>query len=474
MSDSYEKFVGNLFHGLRIESVLGEGNMGVTFLASHPILRTVYVLKMFKAQPAVDLFREAHLAARVISPNVVPVVDAGFEGQMPFLVHQHVDGVDLMEIVEWMNRQGRRIPAGIACGIIAGIASGLHAVNQAGVVHSDVKPHNIFIRGSGTPVLGDFGLAVDYRKFEAAGGEATHGTPSFKPPEQWTGDLVTRESDIYALGATAFLVLRGELPFSGNTVDELRSAHVERTFVPPPSRTARESFALWAITKMLAKDPKNRFSNAETVAELFRFVARETIPYLTAKEDSCWFGNLEITLRHGDITTSDHDVLVIEATPGLAQEPTLETELARAVVKEGGGAVADGIASQAAVALGDVIWVDSGDLSAGRLACAVASNGGSACVQRCILRTLFQADVEGARHVALPPLAVMTESVAPARCAQLTLEALRTFAAYQPRHLHRVDVVVPSKDDLEIWNAHLRNFTSEGLQESLDEIGPAS
>src|SRR5260221_10405613 len=86
---------GDVFHGLRIHSVLGEGAMGAAYIASHPVLRTPLIIKTFKVSQDDDLFREAHLAARVQSPYVVGVIDAGYENDVPFVVQRYVDGIDL-------------------------------------------------------------------------------------------------------------------------------------------------------------------------------------------------------------------------------------------------------------------------------------------------------------------------------------------------------------------------------------------
>lgn len=82
--------VGGEFRGLKVESVLAEGGMGLTLLASHPILKIPFVVKLVKHSPGRDVFREPHLAARVVSRYVVPIVDAGLEGSVPFLIHPFI------------------------------------------------------------------------------------------------------------------------------------------------------------------------------------------------------------------------------------------------------------------------------------------------------------------------------------------------------------------------------------------------
>ncbi|MAC27903.1 MAG: serine/threonine protein kinase, partial [Myxococcales bacterium] len=91
--------LGRPFRGLRVHGVLGRGGMGTAYLASHEVLRRPLVLKLFRPQGP-ELFREAHLAARVASPHVVGVLDAGIEAGAPFVVQHYVDGLDLQALLE--------------------------------------------------------------------------------------------------------------------------------------------------------------------------------------------------------------------------------------------------------------------------------------------------------------------------------------------------------------------------------------
>lgn len=98
---------GQRFRGLLVQSELGRGAMGAAYLASHPVLRTPLVIKVFHATPESEPFREAHLAARVSSPFVVGVLDAGFEEGIPFVIQRYVDGIDLAELANLRRAAGR-------------------------------------------------------------------------------------------------------------------------------------------------------------------------------------------------------------------------------------------------------------------------------------------------------------------------------------------------------------------------------
>src|SRR6266850_849952 len=95
--------IGGRFRHLLVHSKLGEGAMGAAFLTSHPILQMPLVIKTFKATVDENIFREAHLAARVVSPNVVSVLDAGYESGVPFVVQRYIDGIDLSELIAYVQ-----------------------------------------------------------------------------------------------------------------------------------------------------------------------------------------------------------------------------------------------------------------------------------------------------------------------------------------------------------------------------------
>src|ERR1051325_194432 len=166
---------GGRFRGLLVHSILGEGAMGSAYLVSHPVLQMPLVIKTFKASVDANIFREAHLAARVASPNVVGVLDAGYEAGVPFVTQRYIDGIDLDELVTQVQQAKWHLPVNMICQMLIDAAMGLHAIHQAGIVHRDVKPANLFLRGNGTSTVGDFGIAFDTIKENHFGRMA--GTP---------------------------------------------------------------------------------------------------------------------------------------------------------------------------------------------------------------------------------------------------------------------------------------------------------
>src|SRR5262245_26803551 len=130
--EAVELVPGQLFRGLRIRSLLGAGAMGNAYLASHASLRTPVVIKLFRISGS-DPLAEAHLAARVVSPQVVPVLDAGVEGVVPYIVQRYVDGIDLEELLAVHRAADREIPVPTLVRIAVDVFRGLSAIHVAGV-----------------------------------------------------------------------------------------------------------------------------------------------------------------------------------------------------------------------------------------------------------------------------------------------------------------------------------------------------
>lgn len=449
--DAPRLHIGRQFRGLLVHSILGEGEMGAAYLASHPVLQMPLVVKVFKTANE-NIFREAHLAARVSSPNVVSVLDAGYESGIPFIIQRYIDGIDLAELVEYLQHAEWRLNVNMICRMLIDVSKGLHAIHQAGVIHRDVKPANLFLNGSGIATIGDFGIAFDPLKED--GKQLSAGTPRFMAPEQWQRKELGRYTDIYALGATAHLLATKDVPFKDQTLQELRESHMHRPYTPPLTEGPGEAYLFSVIERTLRKLPQERFSTAGELARVLKVVA-EPLPQLICTErDEARVGKLRVELTVGDLSEQAGDVIVNAAN----QQLTMDLGVAKALRRAAGQALEDEAMACAPVNMGDVIWTGAGRLQARWVAHAVAATGGAVCLQRATLRVLLGAEVRGAQSVLFPALGTGVGDVPMDLAAKLILEAIRTFGSLQPKHVRKVRIVLYAEGDLARWRTVMRSM----------------
>jgi serine/threonine protein kinase len=198
---------------------LGEGAMGVVYLAYHRPTARLWAVKRIRDlahDTLVKRFeREVQLMQRVVHPNVVRCVDTGIDAQgPPYLVSEFMPDGSLEEA---MQRMGGRLGVGEAVRLVRDVLSGVEALHAAGIIHRDVKPANVLLR-DGTAKLTDFGVA---KSFARAGGtwRTRSGTPlgtlMFMPPEQVKDAGNVREAaDLYAVGVTLYYLLTGHYSFN--------------------------------------------------------------------------------------------------------------------------------------------------------------------------------------------------------------------------------------------------------------------
>ena len=197
----------------RLLDRIGEGGMGVVFLARDGGHRTVAV-KVLRSGVAGDptarrrLAREVETMQRVRSPHVAEVIDADLDGDMPYIVTRFVPGRTLDDVVT----QGGPLRGQALASLASGLAEALVAVHAAGVVHRDVKPGNVMLF-QGTPVVIDFGIAQgpDATRLTMTG--MFMGTPGYLAPEVIEGRPSTEASDVHAWGATVAFAATGRPPF---------------------------------------------------------------------------------------------------------------------------------------------------------------------------------------------------------------------------------------------------------------------
>ncbi len=273
----------------RIVRLLGKGGMGAVYLAEHVVMCQPRALKViapeFVANPqAVERFRrEIQTAARLDHVNIVRAYDAEQSGQTHFLVMEYVEGTDLASL---LKKKGP-LPVAHACHFVRQAALGLEHAREHGMVHRDIKPHNLMLARKNVVKILDFGLAKVVSEAGEEAGSPTRdgammGTPDYMAPEQWrdarTADI---RADTYSLGCTLYALLTGAPPFHDATGPmQKMTAHVQQK--PRPLNEARpevpaELSAL--VDRMLAKSAADRPQTPGQVAQtLASFIKTKDIP----------------------------------------------------------------------------------------------------------------------------------------------------------------------------------------------------
>ncbi len=291
--------VGATLGTYRILSQIGEGGMGVVYLAEHTVIGRKVAIKVLRDDVARELVErfliEARTAATLHHPGLVEVFDFGHAADRTYIVMEYLSGESLAQRLA----HSRRLPIALACAIARQVASALHVAHEGGIVHRDLKPANIFVvddpdspDGVRTKVL-DFGIAKltkhrDERATPTHSG-ALIGTPRYMAPEQCKDARdVDGRADIYSLGCILFEMLLGVAPFGYTTWAELVAAHLHEQ--PPRPRDLDPSIPAdleQLIVNMLEKQPAHRPRSIREIVQaidLFRShagssqVELETVP----------------------------------------------------------------------------------------------------------------------------------------------------------------------------------------------------
>ena len=275
----------------RVLELLGKGGMGNVYKAEHTLMNRAVALKVINQElvqndQAVKRFRrEVQSAAQLTHPNIVTAHDAEQAGDMHLLVMEYVQGDTLSDVV----KRDRTLDISLACDYIRQAAEGLQHAHEKGMVHRDVKPHNLMVTPDRLVKILDFGLATlvsETMAADAADQQVEHsingtsrpqltsagsmmGTPDFIAPEQATDARVADiRSDIYSLGCTFYYVLTRRPPFTEGSALERTKAHGE--LEPEPIENLRPDIPTdlaEIVRRMMAKDPLDRFQTPAAVAE---------------------------------------------------------------------------------------------------------------------------------------------------------------------------------------------------------------
>jgi eukaryotic-like serine/threonine-protein kinase len=249
---------------------LGSGGMGEVYLARDRVLGRNVALKVLRKQYAGDdefaerFKREAMSAASLSHPNIVQVYDRGeTEEGASYIAMEYVPGGTLKERI---CREGP-LEAADAAGLGAQVAEALGAAHDRGMVHRDIKPQNVLLAARGGAKVADFGIARAGSSATISRTGSVMGTAGYMSPEQALGKPATPKSDLYSLGVVLYEALTGELPYTADNPIAVSMKHVNEPLRPPIELNPRIPRGMNAlVTKLLAKDPEDRYADAEELA----------------------------------------------------------------------------------------------------------------------------------------------------------------------------------------------------------------
>ena len=269
--------IGKKINNYELRELVGDGAMGVVYLAEHPVLRRRAAVKLLKRQylesPALitRFVNEARAAAAIHHPNVIEVIDVGMvDGDVPYIMMEYLDGEPLA------RRLARdRLGVGKAVDITIQAARALSASHALEIVHRDLKPENLFLvpdpnspGGERVKVL-DFGIAKLRRDWGGSESPTTRtgvifGTPAYMSPEQCRGlnAEVDGTTDVYALGCILYEMLCGKAPFTAPGWGDVLMMHMQEAIPVPSAVNPRVPAAVdKVVTTAIAKNKGDRYAS---------------------------------------------------------------------------------------------------------------------------------------------------------------------------------------------------------------------
>ncbi|MEG0919623.1 MAG: Stk1 family PASTA domain-containing Ser/Thr kinase [Anaerovoracaceae bacterium] len=253
---------------------IGDGGMAIVYKAKCKLLKRFVAIKILKPEfindeKLVESFRrESHAAASLSHPNIVSIFDVGREGNIHYIVMELVTGATLSEVI---NREAPMNYKEVI-DIAKQIAAGLSAAHKSGIVHRDVKPHNILITEDGIAKITDFGIAraVSHTTIVDKTNDRVMGSVHYFSPEQAKGNNVDEKSDIYSLGIVIFEMLTGKVPFDGDNPVTIALMQINEPITPPSTFVRGIPPQLEKIVlKATDKYPNNRFKSADEMISAF-------------------------------------------------------------------------------------------------------------------------------------------------------------------------------------------------------------
>ena len=266
MSNHANPHVDRYFGNYRITAEIACGSFGSVYKARHSFLprtaaiKLLHTVRINSPQDRERFFQEARLLTGLAHPHILPLYEAGIDGEFPYFISEYASGGSLRDLLQHRPSTPPSVEEAIA--ILSQVGEALSYAHQQNIIHRDIKPENILFNNNGDILLADFGIATVLNTAERTHTTAVHSTPVYMAPEQFQG-IVSSTSDQYALGVIAYELLTGRIPFGTSPYDaweERVSKHREETLPPltrfnPMLPKAIEQ----AVLKALAKDRQERY-----------------------------------------------------------------------------------------------------------------------------------------------------------------------------------------------------------------------
>jgi serine/threonine-protein kinase len=267
--DPVTSLLGNRY---QIQGRLGTGGMSVVYQARDLMLERPVAIKLLRQDYSKDpgfrnSFRqEAKAAANLSHPNIVTVHDFGFDSGRLYLVMEYIPGTDLKSII----RKTGQFSIEDTIPLIVQACAGIGYAHRAGLIHCDIKPHNILVTPDQRLKVTDFGIARALATIHPdEKSEVVWGSPQYFSPEQANGTAPSPASDVYSLGVIMYEMLAGQLPFISDDPAELSRMHREMRPVPISHLNHSISPELeQIINKILSKEASNRYRSADQLGRI--------------------------------------------------------------------------------------------------------------------------------------------------------------------------------------------------------------
>ena len=310
-----DKYLGKRLDGrYELTELVGIGGMANIYKARDIADNKEVAVKILKEEfvgneEFLRRFRNESKAVATLShPNIVKIFDVNFGDRIQYIVMEYIDGITLKEYIE----QNTVLKWKDAVHFIVQILRALSHAHDKGVVHRDIKPHNIMLLSDGTIKVTDFGIAR-FARDEGKTGDVAIGSVHYISPEQAKGDFTDERSDIYSTGIMLYEMLTGHLPFEGDTLEKVAVMQMQSMATLPRAYNSSIPEGLEEIIVCaMQKDPKMRYQTAsEMLRDIDEFKRNPSIlfqyKYFTADTDTRYFNSVNATAATAAVHIDDEE-----------------------------------------------------------------------------------------------------------------------------------------------------------------------